>query len=301
MDRLEAMSILLHAVEDGSLSRASRNLGLPLATVSRKVSEFEAYLNTTLFTRSAKGLMPTPAGLSFITAAKAILELVNEAERTASGEYTAPKGDLAVTAPTMFGRLHVLPVLKEFLSAYPEVDVGLVLTDRVAHFVDDQVDVALRIGNLPDSALTATRLGSVRRVVCASPAYFAEHGSPLTPNDLQHRPAITFESVSAPGVWRFYSGSNQLDAVLRSRLSVNTTDAAVDAAIAGMGLARANSYQVVDHVRRGALALTLEAFEPPARPVSLIYNSHARLPLKLRAFIDFVTPRLRARLKAAAL
>jgi DNA-binding transcriptional LysR family regulator len=301
MDRIESMSILLHAVEAGSLSKASRNLRLPLATVSRKVSELEAHLNTTLFTRSAKGLMPTPAGLSFITAAKAILELVNEAERTASGEYTAPKGDLAVTAPTMFGRLHVLPVLKEFLSTYPEVDVGLVLTDRVAHFVDDQVDVALRIGNLPDSALTATRLGSVRRVVCASPAYFAQYGSPLTPEDLQHRPTITFESVSAPGVWRFYSGSNQLDAVLRSRLSVNTIDAAVDAAIAGMGLARANSYQIVDHVRRGALALTLEAFEPPPRPVNLIYNSHARLPLKLRAFIDFVTPRLRARLKAAAL
>ncbi len=223
MDRVEAMSMLLHVLEAGSLSQASRNLGLPLATVSRKVSELEAHLNTTLFTRSAKGLMPTPAGHSFITAAKAILELVNEAERTASGEYTAPKGDLAVTAPTMFGRLHVLPVLKDFLSAYPEVDVGLVLTDRVAHFVDDQVDVALRIGNLPDSALTATRLGSVRRVVCASPAYFAQHGSPVTPDDLQYRPAITFENVSAPGVWRFYSGGIQLDAVLRSRLSVNTT------------------------------------------------------------------------------
>src|SRR6202041_4149561 len=120
-------------------------------------------------------------------------------------------------------------------------------------------------GDLPDSALTATRLGSVRRVVCASPAYFARYGCPLTPGDLQHRSAITFESVSAPGVWRFYSGGNPLDAVLRSRLSVNTTDAAVDAAIAGMGLARANSYQVVDHVRRGALGVTLEAFVTPAR------------------------------------
>jgi DNA-binding transcriptional LysR family regulator len=208
---------------------------------------------------------------------------------------------LPVTAPTMFGRLHVLPVLKDFLNAYPKVDVGLVLTDRITHFVNDQMDVALRIGNLPDSALTATRLGFVRRVVCASPAYFAQHGSPATPDDLQYRPAITFVSVSAPGVSRFYSGRNQLDAVRRSRLSVNTTDAAVDAAIAGMGLARANSYQVVDYVRRGALALTLEAFEPPARPVSLIYNSRARLPLKLRAFIDFVTPRLRVRLKAAEL
>ena len=301
MDRVEAMSIVLHAVEAGSLSKASRNLGLPLATVSRKISELEAHLNTTLFTRSAKGLMPTPAGHSFITAARAILELVNEAERTASGEYTAPKGDLAVSAPTMFGRLHVLPVLKDFLNAYPEVDIGLVLTDRIAHFVDDQVDVALRIGHLPDSALTAIRLGSVRRVVCASPDYFAQHGAPVTPDDLQYRPAITFENVSAPGVWHFYSGGIQFDTALRSRLSVNTTDAAIDAAIAGMGLARANSYQIVDHVRRGALVLTLEAFEPPPRPVSLIYNSHARLPLKLRAFIDFVTPRLRARLKDATL
>jgi DNA-binding transcriptional LysR family regulator len=301
MDRVEAMSIVLHAVEAGSLSKASRNLGLPLATVSRKISELEAHLHATLFTRSAKGLMPTPAGHSFITAAKAILELVNEAERTASGEYTAPKGDLAVSAPTMFGRLHVLPVLKDFLNAYPEVDIGLVLTDRIAHLVDDQVDVALRIGHLPDSALTAICLGSVRRVVCASPDYFAQHGAPVMPDDLRYRSAITFDNVSVPGVWHFYSGSIQLNAALRSRLSVNTTDAAIDAAIAGMGLARANSYQIVDHVRRGALVLTLEAFEPPPRPVSLIYNSHARLPLKLRAFIDFVTPRLRARLKAATL
>jgi DNA-binding transcriptional LysR family regulator len=301
MDRVEAMSILLHAVEAGSLSKASRTLGLPLATVSRKISELEAHLNTTLFTRSAKGLIPTPAGQSFITAAKTILELLNEAERTASGEYTAPKGDLAVTAPTMFGRLHVLPVLKDFLNAYPDVDVGLLLSDRIAHVVNDQVDVALRIGDLADSGLTAVGVGSVRRVVCASPAYFAEHGSPMTPGELQRHQAITFESVSAPGVWRFDSGGNQIDALLRSRLSVNTTDAAIAAAIAGMGLARANSYQVVEHVRQGALALTLEAFEPSPRPVHLIYNSQARLPLKLRAFIDFVTPRLRARLKAAAL
>ena len=301
MDRVEAMSILLHAVDAGSLSKASRTLGLPLATVSRKISELEAHLNTTLFTRSAKGLIPTPAGHSFITAAKTILEMLNEAERTASGEYTAPKGDLAVTAPTMFGRLHVLPVLKDFLNAYPDVDVGLLLSDRIAHVVNDQVDVAVRIGDLPDSGLTAVGLGSVRRVVCASPAYFAQHGSPMTPGDLQNHQAVTIENVSAPGVWRFDSGGSQIDAVLRARLSVNTTDAAIAAAVAGMGLARANSYQIADHVRQGTLALTLEAFEPSPRPVHLIYNSQARLPLKLRAFIDFVTPRLRARLKAAAL
>ncbi len=301
LDRVEAMSILLQAVQAGSLSKASRNLGLPLATVSRKVSELEAHLNAILLTRSSKGLVPTPAGRAFVTAARAILEQLNEAERAAAGEYTAPRGDLVVTAPVMFGRLHLLPVVTDFLAAYPEVDVGLVLTDRVARLVDDQVDVALRIGDLPDSALTVRRLGSVRRVVCATPAYLAERGSPAAPDDLPNHAAISFESVSSPGVWRFEAGGVELAATLRSRLSVNTIEAAIDAAVAGMGLARVMSYQVVDHVRRGTLAIVLAAFEPPPRPVHLVYNSQSRLPLKLRAFVDFVAPRLRERLKDAAL
>ncbi len=301
MDRFDAMSILLQAVQAGSLSKASRNIGLPLATVSRKVSELEAHLNASLLTRSSKGLMLTPAGRSFVTAARTILEHLNEAERAAAGEYTAPRGDLVVTAPVMFGRLHVLPVVMDFLSAYPDVDVGLVLTDRVAHLVDDHVDVALRIGDLPDSALVASRLGSVRRVVCASPAYLAERGSPATPGDLLNHAAISFESVSSPGVWRFEADGVELAATLRPRLSVNTIEAAIDAAIAGMGLARTMSYQIVDHVRQGTLAIALEAFEPPPRPVHLVYNSQSRLPLKLRAFIDFVAPRMRERLKGAAL
>jgi DNA-binding transcriptional LysR family regulator len=301
VDRLDAMAILLQAVEAGSLSKASRSLGLPLATVSRKVSELETHLNASLLTRSAKGLVPTPAGLSYIAAAKTILEQLNEAERAAAGEYTAPRGDLAVTAPIMFGRLHILPVVMEFLATYPDVDVGLVLTDRVAHLVDDHVDIALRIGDLPDSALTASRLGAVRRVVCASPSYFNERGSPATPVELQNHAAISFESVSSPGLWRFESDGVELTAALRSRLSVNTIDAAIDAALAGMGLARVMSYQIVDFVRQGRLALALEAFEPSPRPVHLVYNSQSRLPLKLRAFIDFVTPRLRERLKNAEL
>ena len=139
-DRLDAMSVLLSAVESGSLSKASRKLGLPLATVSRKVAELENYLNARLLIRSARGLELTPAGRSYVTAAKAILEQLAEAERVAAGEYTEPKGDLVVTAPTMFGRLHVLPVVTGFLAAYPNVAVGLALTDRVAHFLDDQID-----------------------------------------------------------------------------------------------------------------------------------------------------------------
>ena len=301
MDRLEAMSILLHAADAGSLSKASRELGLPLATVSRKVSELEAELGASLLIRSSRGLVPTPAGRSYIDAARTILEQLTEAERAAAGEYTMPRGDLVVTAPVMFGRLHILPVVTDFLRAYPDVGVRLVLTDRIAHLVDDQIDVALRIGDLPNSGLMASRLGSVRRVVCASPAYFTERGIPSSPEHLSDHAAISSESVSSPDVWRFEAKGAEFIAPPRSRLSVNSVEATIDAALAGMGLVRVLSYQVADYVRQGALAIALEAFEPVPPPVHLLYNGQTRLPLKLRAFIDFASPRLRERLRRAAL
>lgn len=295
------MQVMLTAVECGSLSKASRKLGQPLATVSRKVSELESHLKADLLIRSAKGLELTPAGRSYITSAKAILEQLNEAERAAAGEYTQPKGDLVVTAPVLFGRLHMLPVVTAFLAAFPEVSVDLMLTDRVVHFLDDQVDVALRIGDLPSSSLIATRVGAVRRVTCASPAYLASHGVPAVPQELAGHEVISFESVSSPTTWRYRSEGNDLAVILRSRLSVSTIDAAIDASLTGMGVIRANSYQVADHVRGDRLRLFLEAYEPAIRPVHLVYAEQSRLPLKLRAFVDFVVPRLRKRLTAAAL
>jgi len=301
MDRLDAMQVMLTAVECGSLSKASRKLGQPLATVSRKVSELESHLNTDLLIRSSKGLELTAAGRTYVMSARTILEHLNEAERTAAGEYTAPKGDLVVTAPTMFGRLHVLPVVITFLEAFPEVSVELMLTDRVTHFLDDQVDVALRIGHLPDSSLIATRLGVVRRVTCASPVYLGSRAAPAVPEDLANHDVISFEGVSSPTTWRYRSDGNELAVVFRSRLSVSTIDAAIDAGLAGAGVVRANSYQVVNHVRGGLLRLLLEAYEPAPHPVHLVYDKHKRLPLKLRAFVDFVVPRLRDRLMAAAL
>jgi DNA-binding transcriptional LysR family regulator len=300
MDRLEAMSVLLAAVESGSLSKASRKLRLPLATVSRKVAELEAHLNAALLIRSAKGLELTPAGRSYVTAAKAILEQVTEAERAAAGEYTEPKGDLVVTAPIMFGRMHVLPLVTRFLAAYPDVSVGLVMTDRVAHFLDDQVDVALRIGPLPDSNLIATGLGTVRHVICASPDYLAANGIPSTPDDVARHSVVTFQSVSALSSWVFESEGVEIPSSFRSRLGVNTIDAAIDAGLAGAGLIRAVSYQVVDHVRAGRLRIVMQSFEPAPRPVHLVYDAQNRLPLKLRAFVDFVVPRMRERLIDAA-
>lgn len=300
MDRLDAMNVLLAAVESGSLSKASRNLRLPLATVSRRVAELEAHLNATLLIRSARGLELTPAGRSYVTAAKAILEQLTEAERAAGGEYTEPKGDLVVTASVMFGRLHVLPVVTQFLAAFPEVSVNLMLTDRITHLIDDQVDVAIRLGALPDSGLIATRLGSVRRVTCASPDYLTTNGTPLTPQDVVNHNIISLRGVSSPGDWVFESDGEEITVPLKSRLSVSTIDAGVDAALAGVGLLRTFSYQLVDHVREKRLVLILNEFEPPPRPVHLVYDKRNRLPLKLRAFVDFVTPRLRDRLTKAA-
>jgi DNA-binding transcriptional LysR family regulator len=301
MDRLDAMQVMLTAVECGSLSKASRKLGQPLATVSRKVSELESHLKADLLIRSSKGLELTPAGRTYITSAKTILEQLNEAERAAAGEYTAPKGDLVVTAPTMFGRLHVLSVVINFLKAFPEVSVELMLTDRVTHFLDDRVDVALRIGNLPDSSLVAARLGAVRRVTCASPLYLASRAAPAVPQDLAEHDCISFESLSSPTTWRFWSDGTELAIPLRPRLSVSTIDAAIDAGLAGAGVIRTVSYQVANHVRDDRLRLLLEAYEPIPRPVHLVYAKQSRLPLKLRAFVDFVVPRMRDRLTAAAL
>jgi len=301
MDRLDAMSVLLAAVDSGSLSKASRELRLPLATVSRKVAELEAHLKATLLIRSAKGLELTPAGRSYVTAAKSILEQLTEAERAASGEYTEPKGDLVVTAPIMFGRMHVLPVVTRFLEAYSEVSVGLVMTDRVAHFLEDQVDVALRIGPLPDSNLIATRLGAVRHVICASPDYLAANGIPATLDDIAKHRLVSFQSMSALSSWTFETGGVETAVSFRSRLSVNTIDAAIDAGLSGAGLVRAVSYQVADHVRSGRLVIVLKEFEPQLRPVHLVYDTQSRMALKLRAFVDFVVPRLRERLSCAEL
>src|SRR5438445_3220722 len=172
------MATLVAAVEAGSLSAASRQLNMPLATVSRKVAELEAHLRTRLVNRTSRRLTLTDAGRSYVAACKRILEQVGEAERAAAGEYSAPRGDLIITAPIVFGRLHVLPVVIEFLKTYPDIDIRMVLADRVTNLLDEQVDVAVRIGELPDSSLIATRVGSIRRVVCGSPAYFAARGIP---------------------------------------------------------------------------------------------------------------------------
>jgi DNA-binding transcriptional LysR family regulator len=300
MDRLDAMSILVAAIEAGSLSAASRRLGTPLATVSRKVSELEAHLKTRLLNRSSRQLTLTDAGRSYLSACKRILEDVGEAERAASGEYRAPRGDLIISAPIVFGRLHVLPIAMEFLRAYPEIDIRFLLADRIINLLEDHVDLAVRIGDLPDSSLVATRIGAIRRVVCGSPAYFAARGTPKDPGDLAMHDCVTFEGLMSPTAWSFGTAKSPHSVRIHSRLVVNTAEAAIDAAAAGVGVTRVLSYQIASALRDGALAVVLEEFEPGPSPVSLVYTGERMLPLKLRAFLDFAAPRLKARLPGAA-
>ena len=300
-DRFESMSILVAVVDAGSFSAAARRLEIPLATVSRKVAELESHLKTRLLNRSTRQLALTEAGQSYVAACRRILEEVGEAERAASGEYAAPKGELVITAPLVFGRLQLLPVVAEFLATYPDINVRMVLTDRVLHLLEEQVNAAVRIGDLPDSSFIATRIGTTRRVVCASPAYFAEHGTPTTPLELTGHACITMEQIASRQVWTFLSDKAEVEVPIRSRLVVNTAEAAIDAAVAGVGLTRVLSYQVADAMRTGALKTALEAFEPAPWPVSLLHAGQGILPLKLRAFLDFAGPRLKALLEDLSL
>jgi DNA-binding transcriptional LysR family regulator len=303
MDRLEAMSILVAVVEAGSLTAASRKLRVPLPTVSRKLSELEAHLDTRLVVRSTRKLTLTDVGSAYVAACRRILETVGEAERAASGESNTPRGDLVVTAPIVFGRLHVLPVITAFLQEFPAINVRMLLADRNVHLIDDHVDVAVRIGALADSSLVATRVGTVRRVVCASPAYLDRHGTPRSPADLANADCITFDSLSPSPSWKFAApqGRAEYAVAIRARLSVNTAESALDAAIAGLGVTRVFSYQAARAVKDGALRLVLKRFEPPPLPISVIRAGQGPMPRKLRAFLDFAVPRLRERAAAVAL
>jgi DNA-binding transcriptional LysR family regulator len=298
MDRLDAMSIVVAVVESGSLSAASRRLRIPLPTISRKLSDLEAHLGTRLLIRSTRKLVLTEAGADYVAASKRILEEVGNAERAASGEYSAPRGDLIITAPIVLGRMHLLPAITEFLAMYPEIDVRLVLSDRYVDLIGDHIDLALRVGALPDSSLVATRLGAVRRVVCGAPSYFAAHGVPKTPAELARLTAVTFDVLGSVTAWDFYMPERKaVQAVpMHYRLSVNTAESAIDAAIAGSGVTRVLSYQVARAIKEHKLQTVLSKYEVAPLPVNLVHGGQGLLPLKVRAFLDFAAPRIRARL-----
>ena len=296
MDRLEAMSIIVAVTETGSFSAASRRLNKPVATVSRMVAELEARLKAQLFQRSSRQMTLTDAGRSYIEACKRIIEQVDDAEREVSGEYRIPKGDLAITSPWGLGHMHLMPIVVEFMNAYPEIALRLVLTDRIVDTVEENIDISIRIGNLADSNLIATKVGSVRFVLCASPVYLAEHGHPGEPAELATHDCISVDSLAPQRSWKFIKDGREMVAPIRSRLTVSDSEAAIEAAIAGAGITRVMSYKMEAARRAGQLVVMLEEYEQEPWPVHIVYAERKPVPLKLRAFLNWMTPRLKARL-----
>ena len=301
MDRLSAMALLVKVTELGSMSAAARALNMPLTTVSRHIGELENALGVRLLARTTRKLTLTDAGVDYVAAARRILEEVENAERQATGEYQEPKGELVISAPTMFGRQHVLPVIAEFIARYPQIRVRLLLSDRNADLLDEHIDLAVRIGPLPDSGMVATRLGEMRIVTCAHPTLLEKHGHPQRPRELSTLPAIRIESPMPYRGWRFKATmAEDRHVTLQPVLCVTTPESAADAARLGAGVARLLHYQAIAGLACGELTLILEAMEPEPAPVHLLYTARGLAPLKLRKFLDFATPMLRQALTRIA-
>ena len=286
-DRLDTLAIFVAVAEQQSFAEAARQLGRSPASVTRGVAALEERLQTRLFNRTTRSVALTDAGARYLENCRRLLSTYDELEAVNLGERVQPRGWINVTAPTMFGRLHVLPLVKSFLGQYPQVDVRLLLLDRVVSLVDEGLDLGVRIGQLPDSSLRAVRVGQVRRVVCASPPYIARHGIPETPRDLLSHSVVACTAVTpVPDRWSFFFPNGIASVTVEPRLVVNTTDAAVDAALNGLGLTCIRSYQAEPHVAAGRLQTVLVEYEPPADPVHIVHPQGRHLSAKVRLFLD---------------
>lgn len=296
MDRLDAMQVLLAVVDAGSLSAGSRKLNAPLPSVSRKVADLERHLGTRLLIRTSRNIQLTDAGRDYVEAARQIVQQIKDAESRASGEYQVPRGALTITVSTTLGGAVVLPLAYEFLSAHPEISLHVLSLDRNVRLIDEHVDVGIRMGNLGDSALFATKIGDVRLLTCASPAYLEREGRPSSPEDLCKHSGLIFSHRNEI-VWNYRREDRRIEARPIPRVFANTTTDTIMAAVQGLGIARTPSYQVVNELESGALVSLLDDYESPSFPVHLIYVRQGLLPLKVRTFIDWITPRLRRALQ----
>jgi DNA-binding transcriptional LysR family regulator len=295
MDRIDAVAVFVEVAEHASFAEAARRLRRSPAAVTRAVAELEARLGVRLLNRTTRAVSVTEAGQRFLAGATRVLADLDEIERAAAGEGKAPRGELRVTAPILFGRLHVLPIVIEFLGRFPDVSVVLTLLDRSIDLVEEGLDVAVRIGALAESSAVASRVGAVRRVVVASPDYLAQHGTPRSPTDLGSHGIIAFAGMFGGERWVFHADADEVSVAIEPRLVVTTAEAAVDAARAGFGLTRVLGYQAAEDIGRGSLRRVLTAYEGDELPIHLLHPGGRHPPPKLRAFLDFAVPRLRRR------
>lgn len=292
MDRLEALRVLSLVAERASFAEAARLLRISPTKASRAVAEIEAYLGVALLNRTTRSVVLTKAGAHYLERARAALAELDEVDRTLKGEGGEPRGLLVITAPVLFGQMLVRPVIGELLRRHPKLDVRLLLLDRVTRLVDEGVDVAVRIADLSDSALTAVRLREVRRLLVASPAYVEAHGEPSSIAKLERHALISFDRFAPNGEWRF-AGAGRPAIRLAPRLITNDMNSAIDAAIDGVGIARVFCYQVAEHVAAGRLLTVLEKTASAPVPVNLVFQPHRQRSAAVRAFLDLARKRLR--------
>jgi DNA-binding transcriptional LysR family regulator len=292
MDRWQAMRIFVRAAEGESFAAAARQLAMSPPAVTRAVAALEEAIGTRLLTRTTRSVKLTEAGRHYLDDCRRLLADLAEAEAAAAGSYATPTGTLTVTASVLFGRIYVLPVMIDYMARHPTVTMRALFLDRVINLVEEGADVGIRIGHLADSGMAATRVGSVRRVLCAAPAYLARHGAPAAPRDLREHLVIGSTGLDASPEWRF--GPDRKTAVtLKPRLVCNTVDAALAAAIDGQGIARLLSYQVAPALAEGRLAILLEEHQEQPVPVHVVNPEGKRASAKVRSFIDLAVARLR--------
>ena len=297
VDQLAAIKVFVAVVDAGSLSAAGRRLSMPLTTVSRHLAALEDLIGVRLITRTTRELALTETGRHYLESCHRILAELDAARLRVAGAQGQPQGELAITAPVAFGRLHVLPIVTAFLKDSPRVTARMLLIDRVVDLIEEGMDISVRIGALPDSSLRATRVGDIRLVTCASPSYLAERGKPSSPRELAEHDCISVTALSRADRWIFPGAKAPQRIAVRPRLIVNTAEAAIDAAKDGLGIVRVLSYQAETCLADKSLRIILEAFEPEPIPVNLIHREDRLPQAKVQSFIAFAAPRLRQALK----
>jgi DNA-binding transcriptional LysR family regulator len=300
MDRLDSLRVFVAVAEANGFAEAARRLGLSASAVTRAILALEQRLGVQLLFRTTRSLRLTEAGERFLEDCRHILADIDEAEASAGGAHAVPQGQLAVTAPAMFGRLHVAPVLFDFLELHPQISARTFFVDRVVNLLDEGMDVAVRIAHMPDSSLTAITVGAMRVVVVAAPAYLAAHGTPAVPADLMQHRAVGFAQAGGQAsAWPFYPPERKERAareVISPPMQVvaNSNEVKIDAALRGHGLAHTLVYQVAEDIKAGRLQIVLAAYEPPPIPVQVVTLAGRKAPAKVRAFVDFAVERLRS-------
>lgn len=298
MDDIHLMTVFVAVGEEQSLAGGARRLDISAAAAMRAINHLESKMGVAFFQRNTRGLALTESGQRYLEDSRAVLQLVERAEASVIGANIVARGQLRITAPTVFGRLFIIPLIKDYLALYPEMEISAIFLDRTVNLIDEGFDVAIRIAELPDSGMKALKVGQVRRLSYASPAYLEKHGEPVHPMDLQKHRIIAAEVPAQVAVWKFRSKDSALSVKLRPVLDVIGSDAAIDAAVRGIGIVNLPCYQVAEKVRSGELRAILVDYASGSLPIHLLHRESRFGSSRVRSFIDLVGPRLRKEIAA---